>query len=94
MPRHGVVAPKTPKDTCDGKALTMSTNALGNKSSRIGRMKWIPTHGFLNVLDPCCECSGAARYGCKAWEGCTRRPRPHPMPNIRRVHVDKVMIFE
>ncbi|CAM9921799.1 unnamed protein product, partial [Laminaria digitata] len=72
------------------EALAMSTNAAREKAPEIGKNKWIPAHGFLNVLDPCGCCSGSSRYGLKRWESCTRQPRPHPLPKIRRVHMDKL----
>lgn len=66
----------------------MSANVF--VKTRINRRDIMPRTQWYNVLDQCDECpASASRNGCKAWEACTRKPRPHPLPKIRRVHVDQ-----
>lgn len=56
-----------------------------------------PADGIYNVLDPCSRCINIRSGSAKPWEfcmrqrrSCLRRNEEHPVPTIRRVHVNNV----
>eukprot|EP00903_Cladosiphon_okamuranus_P012408 g11628.t3 len=59
---------------------------------------YTPSDGIYNVLDPCSRCEHfKAKAGGRRWEHCMRERRrcfrkgeDHPLPTIRRVHVDNL----
>lgn len=70
----------------------MSDNELIKDESE-GHGQMPDTNGWYNVMDPCDECT-QKRHNCGHFRiskalACLGKPRPHPVPKTRRVHVSK-----
>lgn len=68
----------------------MGANAFVKKE--VNAAEKMPDVEWMYMVDPCDECpkKASAKSGCRAWEACMRKPRPHPNPKLRRVHKSKV----